>query len=148
MKASENAVNLIKRFEGCRRSPYRDAGGLWTIGYGHLIGDGKSLPANINRDFTEEEINALLIEDIARFERGLNMCLVVPLTQNQFDACISWVFNLGIAEFKKYIAPMINGDDDPEEVVAEMIKFDHVGTKELTGLKARREAEKELYLKD
>ena len=148
MKASQNAVNLIKRFEGCRFSPYRDAGGLWTIGYGHLIGDGKSLPANINRNFTEEEINALLIEDVARFERGLNMCLVVPVTQNQFDACISWVFNLGLAEFKKYIAPCINGGDDPEEIVAEMVKFHFVGKTSLKGLVDRREAEKELFLKD
>jgi len=148
MKASENAIEIIKRFEGCMYHPYRDAVGLWTVGYGHLIGDGKSLPAGFNRTFEQAEIDALLLEDIARFERELNMCLVVPITQNQFDACISWAFNLGIPEFKKYIAPMINGDDDPEEVAQEMVKYHFAGKNSLNGLVERRQEEAQLYLKD
>jgi len=48
MRASQNAIDLIKRFEGCRYNPYRDSVGLWTVGYGHLIGDGKSLPSGDN----------------------------------------------------------------------------------------------------
>jgi len=148
MKASNAAIDIIKRFEGCRYNPYRDAGGLWTVGYGHLIGDGKSLPSILDKRFTQAEVDGLLLQDIARIERGVDMCITVPVTQNQFDACVCWAFNLGVESFKKYVAPCINGGDDPKEVVAEMVKFHFVGHTSLDGLVERREAEKELFLKD
>ena len=60
MKISNAGIELIKRFEGVRNRPYRDCIGLWTIGVGHLIGDGKSLPESWNKVFTKEEIDAIL----------------------------------------------------------------------------------------
>ena len=60
MITSERGIQLIKHHEGIRNRPYRCAAGLWTIGVGHLIGDGKSLPPEYNRVFTKEEIDAIL----------------------------------------------------------------------------------------
>ena len=101
MRASQNAIDLIKQFEGCRYHPYRDSVGLWTVGYGHLIGDGKSLPSGDNRIFTQSEIDAFLVNDLARTESGINMYVRVPLTQNKFDALCSFCYNLGLGTFQK-----------------------------------------------
>ena len=95
MKLSAEGLNLIKRFEGVRNRPYRCSAGLWTVGVGHLIGDGKSLPESWNRTFTKEEIDALLIRDLSRFERGIALQLPMPLKQCEYDALCSFSFNLG-----------------------------------------------------
>ena len=87
MRVSERGIRLIKHHEGVRNRPYRCAAGLFTVGVGHLIGDGKSLPDSWNRTFTQEEIDGLLKSDLRRFERGvLKMLPNVPLRQCEFDA--------------------------------------------------------------
>ena len=96
MKISNAGIELIKQFEGVRNRPYRDCIGLWTVGVGHLIGDGKSLPEPWNKVFTKEEIDALLIQDLSRFERGITMQLPVSLKQCEYDALCSFAFNLGL----------------------------------------------------
>ena len=83
MKASKSAIILIKHHEGVRNRPYRCPANLWTVGVGHLIGDGKSLPDNWNRIFTNEEIDAILAADLRRFELGISKMLPnVPLRQH------------------------------------------------------------------
>jgi len=60
VKVSDKGIKLIKHHEGVRSKPYRCPAGLWTVGVGHLIGDGKSLPESWNKTFTQEEINGIL----------------------------------------------------------------------------------------
>ena len=101
MKTSEVGLNLIKHYEGYKTKPYRCPAGLWTVGYGHVINDGRVLPANCNRVFLKSEIDALLTTDLKRFERGVTMYCPVQLTQNQFDALISFSFNLGLGTLQR-----------------------------------------------
>lgn len=91
MKASILAVNLLKEVEGWRDKPYRDSGGKCTIGYGHLIKEGEYCPDRITVDQGEKYLR----EDITEAERTVNSTVKVPLTQHQFDALVSFTFNIG-----------------------------------------------------
>ena len=91
MKASILAVNLLKEVEGWRDKPYRDSGGKCTIGYGHLIKEGEYCPDRI----TVGQGEKYLREDIANAEDIVNSTVSVPLKQHQFDALVSFTFNIG-----------------------------------------------------
>lgn len=91
MKASILAVHLLKEVEGWRDKPYRDSGGKCTIGYGHLIKEGEYCPDRITVDQGEKYLR----EDIASAEHIVNSTVSVPLKQHQFDALVSFIFNIG-----------------------------------------------------
>ena len=146
MNISNEGINLIKRFEGVRNRPYRDCVGLWTVGVGHLIGDGKSLPESWNRTFTEEEINALLIRDLSRFERGVGMYIKVPLRQSEFDALCSFSFNLGLGTLQRSTLRQKINRNDKEGAAKEILKYCRAGGKIVKGLQRRREAEYQMFL--
>ena len=146
MKLSAEGINLIKRFEGVRNRAYRDCVGLWTIGVGHLIGDGKSLPDSWNRTFTEEEINALLIRDLSRFERGIRMYIKVPLRQCEYDSLCSFAFNLGLGTLQQSTLRQKINRGDKEGAAKEILKYCRAGGKIIKGLQRRREAEYKMFL--
>jgi lysozyme len=101
MKAGIEAIKLLKKFEqgpngGFASRVYQCSGGKNTIGYGHVI-----LPHETFDVITEKEAEELLKKDIKIAEEAINKYVVVPLTQNRFDALISFVFNIGVKAFKK-----------------------------------------------
>ena len=146
MNLSVEGINLIKRFEGVRSRPYRCSAKLWTIGVGHLIGDGKSLPKSWNRTFTAEEINALLIRDLSRFERGIRMYIKVPLRQCEYDALCSFAFNLGLGTLQRSTLRQKINRGDKEGAAKEILKYCRAGGKIIKGLQIRREAEYRMFL--
>ena len=146
MKLSVEGLNLIKRFEGVRNRPYRCSAGLWTVGVGHLIGDGKSLPESWDRTFTEEEINALLVRDLSRFERGVGMYIKVPLRQHEYDALCSFAFNLGLGTLQRSTLRQKINRNDKEGAAKEILKYCRAGGKIIKGLQKRREAEYQMFL--
>lgn len=146
MNLSVEGINLIKRFEGVRSRPYRCSAKLWTVGVGHLIGDGKSLPKSWNRTFTAEEINALLIRDLSRFERGIRMYIKVPLRQCEFDALCSFSFNLGLGTLQRSTLRQKINRGDKEGAAKEILKYCRAGGKIIKGLQIRREAEYRMFL--
>lgn len=146
MKLSAEGINLIKRFEGVRNRAYRCSAKLWTIGVGHLIGDGKSLPDSWNRTFTEEEINALLIRDLNRFERGIKMYIKVPLRQCEYDSLCSFAFNLGLGTLQRSTLRQKINRGDKEGAAKEILKYCRAGGKIVRGLQIRREAEYRMFL--
>ena len=148
MQASQNAINLIKQFEGCRYHPYRDSVGLWTVVYGHLIGDGKSLPSGDNRIFTQEEIDSFLVNDLTRTESGINMLLRVPVTQNQYDALCSFCYNLGIGTFQKSTLLKDINAKMWDAAANDLLKFHFAGGVSQPGLVKRRQAEHDLFIKE
>ena len=148
MKASLNAFNLIKRFEGCRYNPYCDSVGLWTIGYGHLIGNGKSLPSGYNRIFTQKEIDDFLVNDLTRTESGINMLVRVPITQNQFDALCSFCYNLGVGTLQKSTLLKDINSSLWGAAANDILKFHFAGGVSLPGLVKRRQAEYDLFIKE
>ena len=90
MKISQEGINVIKNFEGCRLKTYADTGGVATIGYGHTGSDVHS-----GQCISEQEAENLLRKDLERFEKAVNTEVNVSLSQNQFDALVSFAFNVG-----------------------------------------------------
>ena len=147
MNVSERCIRLIKHHEGVRNRPYRCPAGLWTVGVGHLIGDGKSLPESWNRTFTQEEIDAILKKDLMRFENGLSKMLPnVKLKQCEFDALISFSFNLGLGCFQRSTIRQALLRGDKEAAMESLVKYCKAGGKILKGLQNRRLDERQLFL--
>jgi lysozyme len=146
MKASINAINLIKRFEGCSATAYKDSAGLWTIGFGHLIGNGHILPDEYAKPITQARIDELLISDLASTERGINLRFTMPLEQQEYDALVCIGFNIGVgalgnSSIYKQIA--LGNKSKAAEHFMDWINVNH---KPVAGLINRRKAEQALFL--
>jgi lysozyme len=146
VNVSKAAIALIKHHEGVRSRPYRCPANLWTVGVGHLIGDGKSLPDSWNRTFTEAEIDGILKSDLRRFELGVHKMLPnVPLRQHEFDAIISFCFNLGLGCFQRSTLRQALLRGDKKTAMESLVKYCRAGGKILRGLQIRRLDEKALF---
>ena len=146
MNVSKAAIALIKHHEGVRSRPYRCPANLWTVGVGHLIGDGKSLPDSWNRTFSQEEIDGILKSDLRRFEMGVHKMLPnVPLRQHEFDAIISFCFNLGLGCFQRSTLRQALLRGDKKAAMESLVKYCRAGGKILRGLQIRRLDEKALF---
>lgn len=146
MNVSERAIKLIKHHEGVRNRPYRCPAGLWTVGVGHLIGDGKSLPKSWDRLFTKEEIDGILKRDLRRFELGVRKMLPnVSLRQHEFDALVSFCFNLGLGTFQRSTLRQALLRGDKKAAMESLLKYCRAGGRILRGLQIRRQDEKALF---
>ncbi|MEM3091771.1 MAG: lysozyme [Candidatus Pacearchaeota archaeon] len=143
MTTSEKGIELIKKYEGLRLSAYRCPSGILTIGYGHTKTTKPGM--TINKEMAE----ILLKEDLKDFEKAINELVKVPLTQNQFDALISFVFNVGIGNFQKSTLLKKLNEGNYKEAANEFLKWTKArqpgGLKELPGLVKRRNEEKKLF---
>ena len=146
MKTSQQGLKLIERFEGLSLTPYKDCVGLYTIGVGHLIGDGRSLPDSWNRTLTVDECYELLASDVKRFELGVARYITVKLTQNQFDALVSFAFNLGLGTLQRSSLRQKLNRGDQEGAIKIWLKYNMAGGKVIRGLDLRRKAEVKLFL--
>jgi lysozyme len=101
MQLSENGYRLIKNFEGLRLTPYRDVAGVWTIGYGSTrYHDGKQVkPGDKLADVAQAD--ALFSNTLGQYESAVNQFVKVLITQNQFDALVSFAYNEGTAALEK-----------------------------------------------
>lgn len=147
VKVSNAGIQLIKHHEGVRYKPYTCPAGLWTVGFGHLIGDGKFLPKEWNKTFTQGEVDAILKRDLSRFERGI--CKMLPnvlLRQHEFDALCSFAFNLGLGSFQRSTIRQALLRGDKETAMESLIKYCRAGGKILKGLQNRRLDERKLFL--
>jgi GH24 family phage-related lysozyme (muramidase) len=146
MITSQRGIALIKHFEGVRNKPYRDCIGLYTVGVGHLIGDGKQLPKSWDKVFTDGEIDAILRSDLKRFELGVSKMLPnVSLRQCEFDALVSFSFNLGLGCFQRSTVRQAIIRGDKEQAMESLMKYCRAGGKIVKGLQTRRLGEKTLF---
>ena len=146
MNVSKAGIALIKHHEGVRSRPYRCPANLWTVGVGHLIGDGKLLPDSYNRTFTQEEIDGILKSDLRRFELGISKMLPnVPLRQCEFDCLVSFAFNLGLGTFQRSTLRQALLRGDKKAAMESLVKYCRAGGKILRGLQTRRLDEKALF---
>lgn len=146
MKVSDNCIKMIKHHEGVRLKPYKDPIGLWTVGVGHLIGDGKSLPIEWFRTFTIDEVDELLKKDLAKFERGVLRLCPNYLTQPRFDALVSFAFNVGLGNLQSSTLRQKHNRGDILGAAQEFLKWNKAGGRVLRGLTVRRQDESNLYL--
>lgn len=142
---------MLAHHEGIRRKPYKCPAGLYTVGVGHLIGDGKTLPPEWNKVFSLEEVYAILAKDVTRFERGVERLITVPLTQGMFDCLVSLAFNIGTGGLQRSpIRQKINRKEFDEAAVCMLgynkAKDPKTGIKRvLPGLDKRRKDEVRVF---
>lgn len=142
MKTSQDGIDLIKGFEGFVPHRYLCAAGYPTIGYGHVILPHETFPDRI----TMQEAADLLAKDLLQFERGVLRLISVPLTQGQFDALVSFTFNLGGGALQRSTLRQRLNRGDYAGAANEFSKWTMAGGKRLSGLVKRRHAERELFL--
>jgi len=146
MKVSQKALEMLRHHEGVRRKPYQDAIGLWTVGVGHLIGDGKTLPDAWNKIFTMEEVDEILRKDLARFEAGVERLCPSGLTSGRFDALVSFSFNVGLGCLQRSSIRMKHNRGDFEGAADGFLLYTKAGGKVFQGLVNRRKDERATYL--
>ena len=144
MQINQTGLDLIKRFEGLRLEAYQDAVGIWTIGYGHTE------TARPGMVITEAEAEALLRQDLDRFEAGVSSLVKVPINENEFSALVSLSFNIGTAALARSTTLKRLNRDDRAGAAEAMLWWNKVrqgdAFVELRGLTRRRAAEKALFL--
>lgn len=146
MKISKNGLELIKQFEGLRLKAYDDGVGVWTIGIGTTRYNGVT---KVKRSdvITEEQAVAYLLYDVSRFESAVNRLVKVPVTQNQFDALVSFTYNLGEGSFSASTLLRKLNARDYAGAAKEFLRWDKAGGKVMKGLTRRRKAEHDLFLR-
>tara|TARA_R100000234_G_C5003503_1_gene181490 strand:+ start:2996 stop:3439 length:444 start_codon:yes stop_codon:yes gene_type:complete len=139
MNISVEGISLIKKFEGCELEAYQDSVGVWTIGYGHTkdVKEGDK----INQDEAEH----LLEEEMPEYEGYINDMVEVSLEQCQFDALVSWVYNLGPTNLSSSTLLKVLNEGEYDEVPFQIKRWNKAGGKVLEGLTRRREAEALLF---
>ena len=158
MSTSEVGIQLIKSFEGCHNSPYLCPAVLWTVGYGHVLypeqarlkanerSDYKLKPEH-NKVWDVDEIDALLAQDLRKFEDGVSrLCPAVVDTQCHLDAVVSLAFNIGLGNLQASTLRMKYNRGDFAGAADEFLKWTKAGGRVLPGLVKRRNDERAMYL--
>lgn len=142
MKTSANGRAFIEAFEGKFLRTYDDGTGVLTIGYGHTSAAG---PPKVFRGqtITEAECDAILAADLAAVEKNVERCIKVPMTQQQFDALVSFDFNTGSLA-KSSIDDKINAGN-AAAAMNTLLQYDHAGGRVMAGLTRRRQAERLMF---
>lgn len=139
MKISQEGIALIKHYEGCKLESYQCSAGVWTIGYGSTknVKEGMSIDA--------EKAEQLLVKDLAIFEKEVANLVSVPLEQNQYDAIVSWTFNLGSSNLKASTMLKVLNNGVYEAVPEQLKRWNKVKGVVNDGLVKRRKSEALLF---
>ena len=157
MNVSDKTIHMIKHHEGVKTRPYQCPALLWTVGVGHVIdptharvpiAERKALPipAGWDRTLSMEEVDDILKKDLNRFESGVHRLCPGEITQGQFDALVSFAFNVGLGNLQNSTLRMKHNRKDFDGAADEFLKWNKAGGKVLRGLDNRRKDERALYL--
>lgn len=135
MRISENGLNLIKSFEGCRLTAYKCPAGVWTIGWGHTGG------VKPGQNITQAEADQMLVSDMTAYEQKVDKYASYHWNQNEFDALTSFAYNVGSID-----QLTANGTRNRVTIAEKILQYNKGGGKVLPGLTKRREAERKLFL--
>jgi lysozyme len=156
MKMSANGLNLLEQWEGFKLKVYKDSAGLPTIGVGHLLTKSELTSGKIGikgaavkyaDGLTNQQVIDLLAQDVAPVGQIVTKSVKVPLTQNQFDALVSFAFNVGNAAFTGSTLLKVLNDKQYKEVPTQLLRWTRSGGKVVPGLLNRRENEIKLWNK-
>ena len=139
MELSPAGLSLIKRFEGLRTRAYLCPAGVWTIGYGSTgphVAEGLVI--------SEAQAEAMLRSDLVRFEEAVRRH-ALPATQSQYDALVSFAFNVGVDAFARSTLLRRHRSGDFASAACQFARWDKVRGRVVTGLARRRAAERTLY---
>lgn len=137
---STTGIELIKRFEGLRLSAYLDAVRVPTIGYGH------TKTARMGQKITAAQAEELLVKDLAVFEQAVNDLVAVDINQNEFDALVSFAFNVGAGALNRSTLLRVLNKGRRQAAADEFLRWNRAGARVLAGLTRRRAAERTLFL--
>ena len=139
MKTSPKGIALIKEFEGLRLKAYKCPGGVWTIGYGHTAGVKPGMV------ISEAQAEEYLMADLIASEKYLND-LRLAINQNQFDALISFIYNVGTGNFSRStLLRKVRANPQDNSIMDEFLRWVYSKGRVLPGLQRRRLAEMKLY---
>lgn len=149
MRCSSRGRSFIKAYESCRLEPYRDEGGRWTIGWGHLL-----QPTDPLSPITQEEADALFDTDLLRFEDGVGELVHPELRQHEFDALVSFAYNVGLDIDSDQVAEGLGDStllkcvnrEAYAEAACEFTKWGLVAGRWSVGVLRRRCAEQAIFL--
>lgn len=142
MKTSQKGLDLIKKFEGFSDKEYICPAGKPTIGYGHVILPNEHFPSSI----TKEEAETLLKKDLQPREKSLNILVKVSINQNQFDALMSFIYNIGVENFKQSTLLKFINEKLFNKIPNQFRRWKYINKVVSNGLIARREEEIKLWL--
>lgn len=137
----EAGYRLLKEFEGCSLTPYQDAGGLWTIGYGHCTGKSPGAPLT-----DSQAADSLLASDVAEIAKEVTDALKFTVNDNQFSALVCFTFNLGIANLLESTLLRCINSGHAVDCADEFLRWIKINGIPNDGLLRRRQAERALYL--
>ena len=140
---STKGLALTEQFEGCSLNAYQDQVGVWTIGYGHTGSDVKP-----GMTITSAQAQALLALDVKSAAACVNNVVAVQLTQQEFDALVDFVFNLGAGAFRNSTMLRELNTGDFTGAAAQFDLWDRAGGAVVAGLLRRREGEADLFESD
>ena len=142
MNISQNGIELIKKFEGCRLEAYKCPAGILTIGYGHTGSE-----VRLGQKITQEQAEKYLKQDLTIHSNNVSRLVKVPLNQNQYDALVSFEYNVGYGNFASSTMLKLLNQKKYSEAAAQFGRWVYANKKVLQGLVKRRAAEKELFVK-
>ena len=139
MNISNEGISLIKKFEGCELEAYQDAVGVWTIGYGHT--------KNVKEGMTvsKEQADNMLLNELDEYCEHVEKAVTVDLKQCEFDALVSWTYNLGPTNLNNSTMLKVLNNKEYNEVPNQIKRWNKAGGKVLQGLVRRREAEARMW---
>ena len=143
MNYSKNGLHLTEQFEGCKLTAYPDpatGGDPWTIGYGHTGSD-----VHPNMTITQQQAEELLMKDVQKASQAVNSKVHTDITQDEFDALVDFVFNVGAGNFAGSTLLKKINEGDMEGAAHEFEKWDMAAGKHMAGLLKRRQAEENLF---
>ena len=154
MQMSTNGLELLEQWEGFKAKVYKDSAGLPTIGVGHLLtkselSSGKIVINGTSVDYTggltNPQVTDLLSQDVAPASKAVNTSVKVALNQNQFDALVSFTFNVGVGAFNSSTLVKVLNQGQYNQVPTQLLRWTRAGGKVVQGLVNRRQNEINLW---
>jgi lysozyme len=145
---NNEGLELIEVFEGFSSKPYKDVAGIWTVGFGSIRGLDNKRVTSKHRRITKKEAVKLMERDLRTTESKIASLVKVPVTENQFAALCSFIYNVGSGAFQRSTARMKLNRGNYEGCADEFLRWKYAGKKAIPGLLRRRKAERELFLSE
>lgn len=147
MKLDTEGYKLIQKFEGCKLNAYQDSVGIYTIGYGNITYENGTKVKKGDK-ISQERADQLFRYFADRFASQVDTAILVPISQNQFNACVSLAYNIGIGAFKNStLLRKLNRCATDPTIKDEFLRWNKAGGKVIQGLSTRRAEEAKLYFK-
>jgi lysozyme len=145
-KIGTKGLDLIKSFEGLKLKPYLCPANVPTVGYGSTFYENDKKVKLTDPSITEQRASELLLDSLKGFERYVDSYCRDDINQNQFDALVSFCYNLGPANLKSStLLKKANVNPNDPTIAQEFLRWNKAGGKALKGLTKRRQAESDLY---